>query len=39
MMDNREKELFEKAPVTKAVLSLAVPTVISQLIMVLYNME
>ena len=38
MMDNREKELFEKAPVTKAVLSLAVPTVISQLIMVLYNM-
>lgn len=38
MMDNREKELFEKVPVTKAVLSLAVPTVISQLIMVLYNM-
>ena len=37
-MDSREKELFEKTPVTKAVVSLVVPTVISQLITVLYNM-
>ena len=31
-------ELFEKAPVTHAVLALIVPTVISQLITVIYNM-
>ena len=37
-MDSRETQLFEKAPVTRAVLSLVVPTVISQLILVLYNM-
>lgn len=37
-MDSRERELFEKVPVTKAVLSLVIPTVISQLITVLYNM-
>ena len=30
--------LYEKAPVGKAVISLAVPTVISQLITVVYNM-
>jgi len=33
-----ETDLFEKTPVTKAVVSLVVPTVISQLINVLYNM-
>lgn len=33
-----QKELFETAPISKAVLSLAVPTVISQLITVIYNM-
>lgn len=33
-----QRELFETAPVSKAVLSLAVPTVISQLITVVYNM-
>ena len=31
-------ELFEKAPVTRAVLALVVPTVISQIITVIYNM-
>ncbi|NLG92479.1 MAG: MATE family efflux transporter [Clostridiales bacterium] len=37
-MDDKEIELFEKTSVTKAVVSLVVPTVISQLITVLYNM-
>jgi len=37
-MDEKETELFEKTPVTKAVVYLVVPTVISQLITVLYNM-
>ena len=32
------KELFENAPVNKAVVSLVVPTIISQLITVVYNM-
>jgi len=32
-----KKELFEKTPVTKAILTLAVPTIISQLINVIYN--
>lgn len=36
-MDNKEY-LFRDAPVNKAVLSLAVPTVFSQLITVVYNM-
>lgn len=36
-MDNKQY-LYEKAPVGKAVISLAVPTVISQLITVVYNM-
>ena len=33
-----KKHLFETMPVLKAVLSLAIPTVISQLITVIYNM-
>lgn len=33
-----KEELFATAPVGKAVVSLAVPTVISQLITVVYNM-
>jgi len=36
MNDNRE--LFEQRPVNKAVVSLVVPTIISQLITVIYNM-
>ena len=35
---SRENWLFSQAPVSKAVLTLAVPTVISQLITVVYNM-
>lgn len=35
---NENKELFEEQPVSKAVISLVVPTVISQLITVAYNM-
>ena len=34
----KEKELFEDMPVRKAVLTLAVPTVISQLIVLIYNL-
>lgn len=37
-MQNRELEIFSTMPVKKAVISLAVPTVISQLITVVYNM-
>lgn len=42
-MGNLEREvsrkaLYESAPISKAVISLAVPTVLSQLITVLYNM-
>lgn len=35
---NENKELFEDQPVSKAVISLVVPTIISQLITVVYNM-
>ena len=35
---NEKKELFEEWPVSKAVISLVVPTVLSQLITVVYNM-
>lgn len=38
MKSENQKYLFESAPVSKAVLSLAVPTVIAQLITVVYNM-
>ena len=34
----KNKQLFEEAPVLKAVVALEVPTVISQLITVVYNM-
>ena len=38
-MENTQKTtLFEKTPVAKAVLSLSVPTVISSLVMVIYNL-
>ena len=38
-MDDRQKtELFEKMPVPKAVAQLAVPTILSSLVMVIYNM-
>lgn len=38
MTNNEKDSLFSDAPVSKAVLTLAVPTVISQLITVVYNM-
>ena len=36
-LSESKKELFEKMPVTKAILTLAIPTIISQLISVIYN--
>lgn len=38
MRDSVKKHLFEESPVLQAVLSLAIPTVISQIILVIYNM-
>ena len=35
---NNKKELFEKAPIPKALMAMAVPTVISQLINLVYNL-
>ena len=38
-MDNTSKtELFEQTPIPKAVITLAIPTVISSLVMVIYNL-
>ena len=37
-MSGEKSSLFSDAPVRKAVLTLAIPTVISQLITVVYNM-
>lgn len=37
-MDNQKTELFERMPVPKAVMQLAVPTVLSSLVMVIYNL-
>lgn len=34
---NDKKDLFENTPVTKAILTLSIPTIISQLISVIYN--
>ena len=36
-MDNK-RELFEKTPVPKALATLAIPTIISQLITMIYNL-
>lgn len=38
MKDNGKQFLFEQAPISKSVLTLAVPTVISALVMVIYNL-
>ena len=38
MMDNQKTVLFEQTPVPKAVMQLAVPTVLSSLVMVIYNL-
>ncbi|MDE7245840.1 MAG: MATE family efflux transporter [Oscillospiraceae bacterium] len=37
-MQIEKTDLFEKAPVSKAILSLVIPTIISQIIFVIYNM-
>lgn len=33
-----KKEIFEKAPVHKAVFNMALPTILSMIVMILYNM-
>lgn len=38
MLDQDKIDLFEKTPGAKTILTLAVPTVISQLITTLYNL-
>lgn len=38
MEDARKTQLFENTPIPKAVITLAVPTVISSLVMVIYNL-
>lgn len=38
MEDTQKLRLFERTPVPKAVLTLAVPTIISSLVMVIYNL-
>lgn len=38
MENTRKAELFERTPIPKAVLTLAIPTVLSSLVMVLYNL-
>lgn len=35
---NQNKDLFEKAPIPKAVATMAIPTIISMLVVVIYNM-
>lgn len=38
-MENSEKiELFENMPILKAIIKLAIPTVLSSLVMVIYNL-
>ena len=36
---NNNKELFESAPVPKAVAVMAIPTMISMLVVVIYNIR
>ena len=38
MIDNNKTILFEQTPVPKAVMQLAVPTILSSLVMVIYNL-
>lgn len=38
MGDDKKIQLFESAPIHKAVLTLAIPTVLSSLVMVIYNL-
>ena len=36
--ENENRHLFEEMPVPKAVMTMAVPTIIAQLIILIYNM-
>lgn len=36
--ENEKTELFERTPIPKAVMTLAIPTILSSLVMVLYNL-
>ena len=38
MADTKRTELFETAPIPRAVMALSVPTILSSLVMVIYNM-
>jgi len=38
MNDTQKTELFEKYPIPKAVMTMAIPTIISSLVMVIYNL-
>ena len=38
MEDEKKLYLFEEAPMSKAVVSMCVPTIISSLVMVIYNL-
>lgn len=38
MKDTKKTQLFEKTPIPRAVMTLAVPTIISSLVMVIYNL-
>lgn len=38
MADNKKTDLFENIPIPKAVATLAIPTIISSLVMVIYNL-
>ena len=36
--DSKKTQLFEETPIPRAVMTLAVPTILSSLVMVLYNL-
>ena len=38
MEDTKKTQLFEETPIPRAVMTLAVPTIISSLVMVIYNL-
>lgn len=38
MEDNQKIQLFEKMPISKAVMKMSIPTVLSSLVMVIYNL-
>lgn len=38
MEDKRKQYLFEQAPIARAVMSMSIPTIISSLVMVIYNL-